>query len=412
MRSLLLIGLLVISVWATAQDKNRIFGKAVQRSTGAAIPNASVFISGTSLGTITDSAGNFELNGIPTGNFELIVSSVTYATIVYPFSADKLPLKLSLQMDPKVEELTEVTVMPYDPNGWANWGSLFLDNFLGTSYAGKQCRIVNKKAVRFRYNQTTRVLSVGADEPLIIENDFLGYTLNYQLEEFTADQANRTIFYYGYSFYKDKSENKGRVPSRYAQRRVETYNGSMAHFMRALYHDQLSEAGFELRRLVMEPNYEKERVKQIVTAQSRRNISSGGKTVMMLGIPPPADSTAYWQRVMQQANEVRRYSDLLTADSVLLPAEDSMKRLSFTNYLQITYKKGLEEGAYLKSQFLSRKATYPLSIIFLRDASELYIFPNGYYYPPQAIFSMEYWGWSEKIGRMLPIDYVAPATKN
>ncbi len=315
-------------------------------------------------------------------------------------------------MDPKVEELTEVTVMPYDPNGWANWGTLFLENFLGTSYAGRQCRIVNKKAVRFRYNQTTRVLSVVADEPLIIENDFLGYTLNYQLEEFTADQANRTIFYYGYSFYKDKSENKGRVPSRFTQRRLETYNGSMAHFMRALYHDQLSQEGFELRRLVLEPNHEKERVKKIMAAQSRRNISSGGRTVLKLGIAPPADSTNYWQRVMQQTDEIRRYSDLLTADSVLKPAEDSMKILSFTNYLQITYKKGLEEGAYIKSKFLSRKATYPLSIIFLKDESELYIFPNGYYYPPQAIFSMEYWGWSEKIGRMLPLDYVAPGNKN
>jgi hypothetical protein len=412
MRSLLLCGLLFLSVLVHAQDKNRIFGKAVQRSTGAAIPNASVFISGTSLGTITDTAGNFELNGIPSGNFELIISSVTYTTIVYPFSTDKLPLKLTLQMEPKVEELTEVTVMPYDPKGWDNWGTLFLENFLGTSYAGKQCRIVNKKAVRFRYNQTTKVLSVVADEPLIIENDFLGYTLNYQLEEFTFDQANRTIFYYGYSFFKDKSENKGRVPSRYTQRRLETYNGSMAHFMRALYHDQLSAEGFELRRLVLEPNYEKERVKKIMAAQSRRNISSGGKTVLKLGLAPSADSTAYWQRVMQQANETRRYSDLLTADSVLLPAEDSMKRLSFTNYLQITYKNGLEEAAYVKSKFLSRKVTYPLSIIFLKNESELFIFPNGYYYPPQVIFSMEYWGWSEKIGRMLPIDYVAPANKN
>ena len=98
--------------------------------------------------------------------------------------------------------------------------------------------------------------------------------------------------------------------------------------------------------------------------------------------------------------------------AVNTPIKKEMKRLTFTNYLQITYKKGLEEGAYLKSQFLSRKATYPLSIIFLRDASELYIFTNGYYYPPQAIFSMEYWGWSEKIGRMLPIDYVAPSNKN
>lgn len=391
MKCLLFFFLSCISILADAQEKNRIYGRVLQRTTGASIPNASVFISGTSLGIMTDTAGNFELKGIPSGNFELIVSSIGYTTLVYPFSSDKLPVKLSMQMDLKVQELTEVTVEPYDPNGLQTWGRLFFDNFLGTSFAGRQCRIVNKNALRFRFNQAQGKLTVVADEPLIIENDFLGYTLQYQLEEFTYTQQEQVIFFYGYTLFKEKTANRGRTPLRFIERRQEVYNGSMAHFMKALYNDSLLQEGFEVRRLVMGINQEKERVKRIMASESRRNISSGGKTVMRLGVAPPADSATYWRQVMQQPNQVRNLgSALLRADSLLTPAEDSIKMLSFPNYLQIVFKKGLEEGSYVKDRFMGRKAGYPLSIIFLKDEEGLYIYPNGYYYPPQGVFSMEY----------------------
>src|SRR5688572_22578027 len=180
--------LLLFPVFLAAQDKNRIFGKAIQRSTGAAIPNASVFISGSSLGTVSDSAGNFELGGIPAGNFELIISSVGFTTVVYPFGSEKLPIRLTVQMEPKVVELGEVTVEPFDPDGWRKWGQLFLDNFIGTSDAARRCRITNTEKLRFRYNRKTSTLTVVADEPLKIINNHLGYTLQYELEDFIYNQ--------------------------------------------------------------------------------------------------------------------------------------------------------------------------------------------------------------------------------
>jgi hypothetical protein len=223
-------------------------------------------------------------------------------------------------------------------------------------------------------------------------------------------QQDRVIFYYGYSLFKDRSDKRRQ---RFTERRTEVYNGSMAHFMKALYNDSLAEEGFEVRRLYMGLNQEKERVKRIMASESRRNISSGGKTVMRLGVAPPADSMTYWRQVMQQPNQVRSTgTDLMKADSLLTKAADSIKLLAFPDYLQIVFKKGLEEGGYVKSLFRARKPGYPFSIIFLKEEPGVYIYPNGYYYPPQAVFSMEYWAWSEKIGRMLPIDYLPPDNKN
>jgi len=413
MKSLLLFCALLLSLSIIAQERNRIFGKAVQRSNGAPIPNASIFISGSSLGTMTDAAGNFELNGVPSGNFQLIISSIGFTTIVYPFSTENLPLRLNVQMDEKAEELSEVTVEPFDPDGWHNWGNLFTQLFIGTSKAASQCRIINNKALRFRYNKSKRLLTVLADEPLIIENFYLGYTVKYQLEEFNYDQDDRVITFYGYPFFTDKQEKRGGTPPRYIQRREEVYNGSINHFMWALYNDRLSEEGFEVRRMAHETNYEKERIKKIMASEARRNISSGGVTVMRLGVAPPADSMNYYRQVMKQPDELKRIgADLLRADSLLLPGKDSTKQLLFPHYLQVVYKNGREEKKYLLSTRQSRKAGFPVSEIFLVDESGIFIYPNGYYFPPRAIFALEYWAWSEKISHLLPLGYAPPSRKN
>lgn len=401
----LLCCILFISLALTAQDKNRVFGKVTFKKTGAVIPNASVFISGSSLGTTTDSAGNFELKGIIPGNFQLIISSIGYNTIAYPFSSDQLPLKLDVQMDLKVEVLDEVTVEPFDPNGLNKYGVIFLEMFIGTAEGSRSCHITNMKALRFRYNQKKKLLTVVADEPLIIKNDYLGYTIKYQLEEFNYNMADRTIFFYGYSFFTDNLEKRDRIPVRFAHRRRQTYNGSMTHFMHSLYYDRLKEEGFEVRRLVTEPNYEKDRVRKIMESERRNNISSGGVTVMKLGIPQPADSLAYFRRVMQQSNEIKRVgAALLTADSLLTPGKDS-KNMVFPNFLQIVYVNEFEENGYLTNTMQPRKPGFQVSEIFLTDESGVNIYPNGYFYPPHNIFSLLYWAWSEKMSHLLPLDY-------
>lgn len=403
---LLLVCCLLLPLVIYAQEKNSIYGKTVQRSNGAPIPNASVFISGTSVGTMSDSAGNFELKGIPAGNFELVISSINYSTVVYPFGTQALPLKLTVQMDPKVVELNEVTVEPFDPAGWQKWGRFFIDNFIGTTIASRRCRIINEKALRFRYNQKKGILTVVADEPLKIVNNHLGYSLQYELEEFTWNRNEHSVLFVGYSFFKDMSDAEDRRQQRFTSRRSEIYNGSMAHFMRSLYYDRLEQEGFEVRKMTRMRNYEKDRVRQVMASLQRNSISSGGKTVMRLGVKPSPDSMNYYQKVVQQPDEIEHvHPYLLKADSLLLNGSDSTRILLFSDFLHITYKNGKEEAGYLKNRMENRRPGNPVSIIFLRANAGISIEPTGYYYPPQLIFSLGYWSWSEKIAHLLPVDF-------
>jgi hypothetical protein len=357
----LLYLLLILPLFVSAQERNRIVGKAVQHDTGQPIPNASVFISGSSIGTITDSAGNFELKGIPAGSFELIVSSVGYTTLVYPFTSDKLPLRVSMQLELKETELAAVTVEPYDPKGWENWKKTFLDYFLGTTPAARQCRIKNYRSLRFRYSKKTSTLRVSADEPLEIENNYLGYVIKYQLEEFTFDQIQNSIIFAGYSLFSDMTEGEKFIPEHVIKRRQQTYNGSMTHFMRALYHDSLVAEGFEVSRLAKE---------------------------------------------YKDGKLIDYYNQEVTADSLLRPGERNTKILFFNGNLNITYKKKKAEGAYLRTKIFDREKGYPSSTIFLRNGTMILIESNGYFYPPQDVVTSGYWGWSEKVSHMLPLDYI------
>ena len=406
----LLVTLFLITfsvIGANAQGKNSITGKVVNTNGGLPIPNASVFISSTSKGTVTDAEGNFSLTNIPAGTYDLIISSIGYTTIAYSFTGDKLPLKLKIEMTPKPAELEAVTVEPFEVNGWEKWGKYFVDNFIGSMDAARNCKIKNTQVIHFRYSKKNNTLTAIADEPLIIENDAIGYKVQYQLEDFVADFKERSVFFLGYTLFQDMAQDRKRVPKRWVEGRKKVYQGSMMHFMRSLYAGYIAEAGFETRRLYKDPNLEKQRVKEIMAHRVREKSVTQGNKVLNLYSGLDRDSTDYYQRVLAQPNTKDRLSTwTLTADSLVTNTSDSTKMLFFNDYLYISFKKGTEEFKYLEYMGeTSRKPWYPRSTIYLRNGNPITIEKNGFYFPPQEVFSYGYWGWNEKIANLLPLDY-------
>ncbi|HEX4372095.1 MAG TPA: carboxypeptidase-like regulatory domain-containing protein, partial [Puia sp.] len=169
---------------SSAQSTNFLKGKVVDDTTKMPIANCSVFINSTSKGTVTNNKGEFILENLPEGNHELIISSIGYQTFVYDYSSAQLPLDVRVSLKQKTTELSEITVEPEVKDGWHVWGQTFLNNFIGTTENAKDCSIKNTGALHFRFSQKNNRLTVIADEPLVIENKALGYTVKYQLEEF------------------------------------------------------------------------------------------------------------------------------------------------------------------------------------------------------------------------------------
>jgi len=387
-------------------SQQTIKGRVITAVGGTPVAGSSVFISNTSKGTTADKEGKFEITDVPFGKHELVISSIGYETNVFSFSSEQLPLQVRVELTVKVKELQNVTVEPSIEEGWNKWGKLFTDNFIGQTPNAAHCRIKNEKAIHFRYFKKSNRVIAYADEPIILENKALGYKISYQLEEFEVSFKTRATVFSGYPLFEDLDKTR----KKWERNRDKVYYGSMQHFMYCLYHDSMQQQGFEVRRMVRIPNKEKERVKEVYRRmRSTRTGPSGSlfittnKDSLQAASP---DSLEYYERVLQQDDYKEIYGrELLNADSLILKSDKNYKSVFFTDYLYITYKNEIEDAEYILFHNEKRSRTFQRSYITLANQQPIIIDVNGNYYPPQEVFSMAYWGWSEKMADFLPIDY-------
>src|SRR5687767_14443203 len=129
MKAVVLVFFLAITQIAFAQKL--IHGIVVDKEKKQPISRASVFLNNTSVGTVSDDAGRFSLR-IPQGKFELIVFSIGYESFLLIVSSSDDANDFTIEMKLKDEALEEVVITPYDKDGWKNWGSFFLQHFIGT----------------------------------------------------------------------------------------------------------------------------------------------------------------------------------------------------------------------------------------------------------------------------------------
>ncbi len=399
---------LLLSITGLAQ--RTIKGRVVNAATGMPVPGSSVFISSTSKGTVSNNAGTFELTEVPSGKHELVISSIGYETNVFSFSDAQLPLQLKVELTIKVKELENVIVEPSLEEGWDKWGRTFMNEFVGKTANANQCRVKNEKAIRFRYYKKSNRLIAYCDEPVLLENKALGYLISYQLEQFEVNYKEGTVFYLGYPLFEQLDKNSKGPRQKWENKRQEAHNGSIMHFMQSLYANRLLEEGFEVRRLVRTPNYEKQRVKSLYRASSliKKQASGNGVTfeIKKEAAGNPADSMSYYESVMRQNDHLEKYgSSFLTADSLIIDSSGAFKGLNFENYLFITYRNEKEEAGYLLTQYPQRKAGFQQSIVTLINDEVILLEKNGNYYDPRNFFTSYYWGWSEKMANSLPLDY-------
>ncbi len=271
-------------------------------------------------------------------------------------------------------------------------GKFFIENFIGTTYAARLCRIRNYKTLRFRHSKKKNILTAVADEPLIIENRELGYRITYQLEDFSYDFNQNTLFYLGYTLFEDMAKDTLKIPKRFLRERHAAYKGSIVHFIRSLYNNKLVENGFEVKRVKRIHNDEKDRVKAIMRGKFRHGDN--------------ADSSEYYDKILRQEDYEDIFSQYnLNADSIVSITGDKQRIMYFDNYIQVMYRDGFEERGYLSYTGQNRKPYHPRSLVFLLNGNPVTLDKNGSCYPATEFFSSGYWAWSEKISHLLPIEY-------
>jgi hypothetical protein len=350
----LLLGLLLFShVPIFAQFT--ISGHVIDSASREPLYGASVFCQNTTSGTATNKQGEFSMQ-LKSGGYELIISFTGYQTKELRIAAsDNAPLTIELIKEEK--NMSEVVIRSSNEvtDGWAKYGSFFLENFIGSTPFSAQCVLENPQALKFYYYKKSDRLKVLATEPVQISNKALGYNLRYQLDSFTYYYKTNISSYRGYCLFTEMNGSFDEMKAWSANRKT-AYYGSKLHFMRAYYDSSLKDDDFEIA-LLDENNSTKFNV-----------------------VADPYD-TSYYSGMTDSLHEAE----------VFYPRKFS-----------VTYKRK-PEPEYLKKYNLPKNVGTRISYIDLLDG--IVIKENGYYYDQKDWVNQGYWSW-KNLADLLPYDYI------
>ncbi len=361
-----------------------------------------LFLSHTSIGTTTDQTGHFILDRIPQGKFELVISSLNYETRTISINTGHLPESIQLLLKPTANELQEVIVEPYDEDGWDRWGRYFNAHFIGNSALAADCKLINPDVVKFRYSRKNNSIRAFSREKLIFDNKALGYRIQYLLTKFEYNLEERSFYYSGYPQFEEMQPKNADEKKRWDKKRKDAYQGSIMHFMRALYNDQLEQEGFEIHPVLKVDYAEYKRASSLFKAYSKAIKNKEQITI-------PKDSLEYYKKASKlSANETSVMLDqIITKDDVVAPIDTSIDAtaqfMGFVGWLRVTYKHKRDPVEYAKITL--KRIDQINSDINLPNKIGLSIYPNGTYFYGFNLFIEGFWSWWEKLSTHLPTDY-------
>jgi hypothetical protein len=228
-------------------------GTIFDQSTDSTLSFAVIYISGTSIGTYSDSHGNFALDISRKTSEPITISMIGYNSITLSDHNSNRIYKIYLST--KIKELNEVVVKG-KKGKWETYLNKFKRQFLGESANASMCYILNEKDLRF-FNISDTSLSAYSSKPLLIHNKALGYTITYYLDKFTYTYKqdvnhvyDEECFILGNYLFKDDllkfSESEKKTVEK---RRRSAYLGSRMHFFRLLYLGNLHHRGRNISAL-------------------------------------------------------------------------------------------------------------------------------------------------------------------
>ena len=271
--SLALLSALPVSLFG----QDTVSGLVLDSLTSEPLPFATVYVNGTSKGTVTDTDGRFELKDVS------FPSTVVFSFVGYQPQAinlDRNPGKLTIRLVSN-SQLPEIVVASKVERKDLNY---FKKMFLGDDDWGRRATIKNEKVLMVDYSHQTSfytreisktryatlyasndiiersekildtvkvetdVFSAWAYEPLIIDLPLLGYELYVDLVKFSVVKMGNisTCNILGYFYYKPYENLKKRRTERIEDNRRKAYYGSSQHFLRSFSENKLTENGFLL----------------------------------------------------------------------------------------------------------------------------------------------------------------------
>jgi CarboxypepD_reg-like domain len=252
-----------------ACSQNAISGYVLDKNTHKPIEIATVYVDGSTIGTMTDSKGHFTIKGI-SFPCHLVVSHLGYETKMTVMDSASLN-DCSIFVKEKSISLAEVSII--DKSTREALINLFKSNFLGDDKWGKGAILLNDSTLTFMrdsalinteakpnfknrhlkwsadslyFIDVVEIINVKAREQLIVDLPLLGYILQIDLVSFSYFKKNfNTICQFlGYFYFKPYNNVNEKNAAKYERKRQETFYNSSQHFCRSLFKKDLKNNGF------------------------------------------------------------------------------------------------------------------------------------------------------------------------
>ena len=258
-----------------------VSGRVVDAMSQRPIPQAEILVGGTALRATSDASGVFALPKVPLGHHTVIVVTPDYGTAILPLAVDpagRADVVLRVARDEE-EQASSIAEEAYDdPEDYAE--ALRRENRLlrrrlaqykrlyeqaveqpgGRAlferlYAGTEvvpaCALLNPEVLRFESKESSggfTSTTVAADEPLVVENRWLGYRVRVALVDFTMTQRRRghSVRHDNVVAFEALAPRNDDEAGRWAKNRLKVYRGSLQHFLTALAARRAEREGFRV----------------------------------------------------------------------------------------------------------------------------------------------------------------------
>lgn len=233
--------LFLLFVFCNVLFKAQIVSGFTFNESGQPLPDVNIYVDGSKIHTISEVNGNFSLDVQNQKNITIVFQKNGFQTFTVNVS-EAIGKKLKVVLL-KIQDIEEVILIPYTDEAYHKYITYFLGQFVG--FDQTNVKIKNQKTLKFAFDKKNQILKVKAPQTLIIDNKKLAYQVQFNLMNFEADFRNSTVAYSGTSFFKEVNPKKINEANR-----SNAYHGSIMHFLRSVYQDQIAEQGFWVNHIV------------------------------------------------------------------------------------------------------------------------------------------------------------------
>tara|TARA_R110000796_G_scaffold71409_3_gene162031 strand:- start:16220 stop:17299 length:1080 start_codon:yes stop_codon:yes gene_type:complete len=220
-------------------------GRVVEKESGNPISYCTVALVGTSMGSITDQDGYFEIKDLPNETLNIVVSHIAYENEILVYDSQRLPESLIIKLDPAVVELDQVEISTKGKGSIARKRRREIGDFynmvLGNGFNAKDIELTNDEIIDLK-DLTSKSTTYSTNYDLNFVNRHLGYEIDYY--NFAFYMADKAKSFFGYPVFTEMESENVEQLKQWETNREEAYYGSLTHFLRSLIENKVAEENF------------------------------------------------------------------------------------------------------------------------------------------------------------------------